>query len=70
LWAQFSKEATMGLFDDAMKNSAPEGNLVTPIAVGAGALILGKLFDGGSSPAPTPSSAAQPVPTNAPEAAS
>jgi uncharacterized protein YidB (DUF937 family) len=53
----------MGLFGDAMKNAVPGGNLATPIAVAAGALILGKLFGGGSSPAP---SSAQPVPTNAP----
>ncbi|HXZ17816.1 MAG TPA: YidB family protein, partial [Roseiarcus sp.] len=54
----------MGMFDDAMKNSVPGGNLMTPIAVAAGALILGKLFGGGSSsassPAPTPAS----VPAN------
>ena len=42
----------MGLFDDAMKNAVPGGNLATPIAVAAGALILGKLFGGGSAPAP------------------
>src|SRR5271157_1476570 len=58
----------MGMFDDAMKNSVPGGNLATPIAVAAGALILGKLFGGGgSSPgfapsAPTPAS----LPTGAP----
>ena len=51
----------MGLFDDAMKNAVPGGNLATPIAVAAGALILGKLFGGGSAPAPPPS-----VPTNVP----
>jgi len=56
----------MGLFGDAMKNAVPGGNLATPIAVAAGALILGKLFSRGSSTAPAPSSAAQPVPTDAP----
>jgi len=56
----------MGLFDSALKNSVPGGNLAMPIAIAAGTLILGKLFGGGSSSAPTPSSAAQPVPTNAP----
>ena len=45
----------MGMFDDALKNAVPGGNLATPIAVAAGALILGKLFGGGSSPAPAPS---------------
>ena len=52
----------MGLFDDAMRNAVPGGNLATPIAVAVGSLILGKLF-GGSSPA---ASVTQPVPTNAP----
>jgi len=47
----------MGLFDDAMKNAVPGGNLATPIAVAAGALILGKLFGGGSAPQPAPPSA-------------
>ena len=56
----------MGWFDDAMKNSVPGGNLATPIAVAAGALILGKLFGGSSTQAP-PQSAPQPsVPTNPP----
>jgi uncharacterized protein YidB (DUF937 family) len=58
----------MGLFDDAMKNAVPGGNLATPIAVAAGALILGKLFGGSSAPAPGQAAPApqQPVPTNAP----
>ena len=42
----------MGMFDDALKNSVPGGNLATPIAVAAGALILGKLFGGSSAHAP------------------
>ena len=59
----------MGMFDDALKNAVPGGNLATPIAVAAGALILGKLFGGGSSPSPSAPSApspAQPVPANPP----
>jgi uncharacterized protein YidB (DUF937 family) len=62
------EETTMGSFDDAMKNAVPGGNLATPIAVAVGALILGKMFGGGSSPAPSaPTPApAQPVPTNPP----
>ncbi|MGC9960201.1 YidB family protein [Roseiarcus sp.] len=42
----------MGAFDDAMKNAVPGGNLAAPIAVAVGALILGKMFGGGSAPAP------------------
>ena len=60
----------MAGFDDAMKNAVPGGNLATPIAVAVGALILGKMFGGGSSPASTPSipipPPGQPVPTSAP----
>jgi uncharacterized protein YidB (DUF937 family) len=44
----------MGTFDDAVKNAVPGGNLATPIAVAVGALILGKLFSGGSAPSPAP----------------
>jgi uncharacterized protein YidB (DUF937 family) len=53
------------MFDDALKNAIPGGNLATPIAVAAGALILGKLFGGGSSPAPAPAEPA-PMPTSLP----
>ena len=62
----------MASFDDAMKNAVPGGNLATPIAVAVGALILGKMFGGGSAPASAPGrvapqpAPAQPVPTNAP----
>jgi uncharacterized protein YidB (DUF937 family) len=59
----------MGAFDDAMKNAVPGGNLATPIAVALGALILGKMFSGGSAPTPgrvPPPAPPQPVPTNAP----
>ena len=65
----------MASFDDAVKNAVPGGNLATPIAVAVGALILGKMFGGSSSPAstpaPTPGRVAPPptpsaVPTNAP----
>lgn len=61
----------MASFDDALKNAVPGGNLATPIAVAIGALVLGKMFGGGSSPAPSAPAAprpapAQPVPTNAP----
>jgi uncharacterized protein YidB (DUF937 family) len=55
----------VGLFDDAMKNAVPGGNLATPIAVAAGALLLGKLFGGSSAPSPV-TAPAQSLPTNAP----
>src|SRR5579863_9280147 len=62
----------MGAFDDAMKNAVPGGNLATPIAVAVGALILGKMFGGGSAPAPSPAPAPgrvvppPPLPANPP----
>ena len=47
----------MGMFDNALKNAVPGGNLATPIAVAVGALLLGQLFSGHSSaPAATPAS--------------
>jgi len=49
----------MGLFDDALKGAVPGGDLATPIAVAAGALLLGHLF-GGSHTAP-PSAPAPPA---------
>jgi uncharacterized protein YidB (DUF937 family) len=50
------------MFDDAMKNAVPGGNLATPIAVAVGALLLGKYFGGSSAPTPGPPS----LPTNVP----
>src|SRR5271170_124214 len=41
----------MGSLNDAMKGAVPGGNLAAPIAVAAGALLLGHLF-GGKSAAP------------------
>ncbi len=47
----------MGMFDNALKNAVPGGNLATPIAVAVGALLLGQLFSGRSSaPAAAPAS--------------
>jgi len=41
----------MGLFDNALQGAVPGGNLAAPIAVAAGALLLGKyLSSGGASP--------------------
>ena len=60
----------MASFDDAMRNAVPGGNLAAPIAVAVGALILGKMFGGGSAPASAPAAPipepGQPVATNAP----
>jgi uncharacterized protein YidB (DUF937 family) len=55
--AHATKEEQMGLFDDAMKNAVPGGNLATPIAVAVGALVLGKLFSGGAAPTAQPGTA-------------
>jgi uncharacterized protein YidB (DUF937 family) len=52
----------MGFFDDAMKGAVPGGNLTTPIAIAAGALLLGKLFSGSASaPAAAPAPSAAPA---------
>jgi uncharacterized protein YidB (DUF937 family) len=48
----------MGLFDDALKNAVPGGNVAAPLAVAAGALLLGKYLSSRSA-SPTP---AQPTP--------
>jgi len=54
----------MGLFDNALKNAVPDGNLATPIAVAAGALILGKLLSGRSAaPASAPAGTSAPAAT-------
>jgi uncharacterized protein YidB (DUF937 family) len=50
--SRFIEEVTMGLFDDALKGAIPGGDLATPIAVAAGALLLGKYLSGGSSAPP------------------
>jgi uncharacterized protein YidB (DUF937 family) len=54
------------MFDDALKNAVPGGNLAAPIAVAAGALILGKLFGGSSAPSPAPDAPPPSVPANVP----
>ena len=52
----------MGLFDNALKDAVPGGDLTTPIAIAAGALLLGKLFGGSSAaPAPAPQQSAAPA---------
>ena len=56
----------MASFVDAIKNAVPGGNLATPLAVALGALILGKMFGGGSSASPPAQPGPTPVPTDAP----
>ena len=55
----------MGLFDNALKDAVPGGNLTKPLIIAAGALILSKMLGGGklsdAPAAPTP----QPAPTSA-----
>src|ERR1700680_198018 len=53
----------MGMFDDAMKNAVPGGNLAAPIAVAVGALVLGKLFSGSHSATTAPPPASAPAPS-------
>jgi uncharacterized protein YidB (DUF937 family) len=53
----------MGMFDNALKNSVPGGDLTTPIAIAAGALLLRHMFGGSSTSAPAPApSAPTPMP--------
>jgi uncharacterized protein YidB (DUF937 family) len=59
------EEIFMGMFDDAMKNSVPGGDLTTPIAIAAGAMLLKYMFGGSSAPTPTPTPRAPaPIPTS------
>ena len=51
----------MGFFDDALKNAVPGGDLATPIAIAAGALLLHHFLGGSATPAPPPT--APPAPT-------
>ena len=51
----------MSFFDDALKGAVPGGDLATPIAIAAGALLLHHFMGGGASaPAPAPASAPDP----------
>ncbi len=42
----------MGFFDDALKGAVPGGDLTKPIAIAAGALLLGRMLGGGQAAAP------------------
>ena len=52
----------MSFFDDALKEAVPGGDLTTPIAIAAGALLLHHFMSGHSS-TPAPAPAAPPAPT-------
>ena len=49
----------MGLFDDALKGAVPGGNVAAPLAIAAGALLLGKYLTSRSAP---PAQETQPAP--------
>ena len=51
----------MASLDDALKNAVPGGNLATPIAIAAGALLLGHLFGGKSAAPAAPAAPTTPV---------
>ena len=53
----------MGMFDDAVKDAVPGGNLTKPLVIAAGALILAKWLGGGKTASPPP---LQPAPMPAP----
>ena len=51
----------MSFFDDALKDAVPGGDLATPIAIAAGALLLHHFMGGSSTPAAAPAPAPQPA---------
>jgi uncharacterized protein YidB (DUF937 family) len=62
------REVDMGMFDDALKGSVPGGDLATPIAIAAGALLLRHWMGSGSSSTPAPAPAPTQIPTSDPSA--
>jgi uncharacterized protein YidB (DUF937 family) len=52
----------MSFFDDALKEAVPGGDLTTPIAIAAGALLLHH-FLGGHASTPAPAAPSAPAPT-------
>jgi uncharacterized protein YidB (DUF937 family) len=52
----------MSFFDDALKGAVPGGDLATPIAIAAGALLLHHFMSGSSAPAPAPVAPTTPPP--------
>ena len=45
----------MGLFDNAVNEAVPGGNLAKPIMIALGALLLKKMLTRDSAPEPAPS---------------
>ena len=58
----------MSFFDDALKGAVPGGDLATPIAIAAGALLLHHFFGQSSTPAPTAPAAPPPRAAPPPQA--
>ncbi|HEY3719181.1 MAG TPA: YidB family protein [Roseiarcus sp.] len=56
----------MSYFDDALKGAVPGGDLTTPIAIAAGALLLHHFFGQSSTPAPAPAAPTAPTPPVSP----
>ncbi|HLH49375.1 MAG TPA: YidB family protein [Roseiarcus sp.] len=54
----------MGLFDDALQGAVPGGNVATPLAIAAGALLLGKYLSNRSA---APAQPAAPTSSPAPQ---
>ena len=50
----------MSFFDDALKDAVPGGDLTTPLAIAAGALLLHHFLGGSSAPATPAPAAPQP----------
>ncbi|HLJ72654.1 MAG TPA: YidB family protein [Roseiarcus sp.] len=50
----------MGLFDDALRGAVPGGNVAAPLAIAAGALLLGKYFSNRSAAPAQPAAPAAP----------
>ena len=48
------EETIMSFFDDALRGAVPGGDLATPIAIAAGALLLHHFMGGSLTPTPAP----------------
>jgi len=57
----------MGMFDDAVNDAVPGGNLAKPLIIAAGALLLAKMFHHSAPEAPQPVPMPQPVPVPQPD---